>query len=301
MYTCKICGKKFKASHQLAGHTSMAHPKRQLENQVSSNNLELTEAPEEAHSEDVKAEVAPEETSASEEEPGVMDSIRALMHEGYGPKQIKENFGYHPRTVDDVAKESIEPDAMPEREKHDGFPLTRKTGGGQEVLNPEVLLKQYLDQDGDSSPGHWMFQGMMLLRAAQLMNMDLMQMRKLDAEADAKRLEPLMKMIQVSREEMDATAQRNRESQEQIAHQAAGEAAAMAAHKIDERFNQMQERKKDIAEVQDPMKGLTARTMETVINQITGQMFGGQGGGQGGQAGTGMPPGWEDKTKAGGK
>lgn len=305
MFTCKICGKKFKDRGGLGGHMSMAHPKTQPENPISSNNPELTEAPEEAHSEDVKTEAVSEETSAnqttpSEDDPGVMDRIRALMREGRSPKQIKEQFGYHPRTVDDVAKEFIEPDAIPEpeEEKHDGFPITRKSGSGQEVLNPEVLLKQYLDQDGDNSPGHWMFQGMMLLRAAQLMNMDIMSMRKLDAEADAKRLEPLMRMIQTSREEMDAAAQRNKESMTEVAMKAGSQAGAMAMEHIDQRFNQMQERKKDLAETEKPMQGLMARTMESVINRITGQMF---GGGQGGQNMAGPTPGMVDKRQQGGQ
>jgi hypothetical protein len=40
------------------------------------------------------------------------------------------------------------------------------------------------------------------------------------------------------------------------------------------------------------MKGLIARTMETVINQITGQMFGGK---------VGPTPGLVDKREQGGK
>lgn len=291
MYTCKMCGRKFKTSQELAGHTSGAHPKAKANRE---------DAPGNNPAEGVVVEAVPEETQqaqpppSAEEAPGVMDRIRELYRKGYSPKKIKDVFGYHPRTVDQVGEEFIEPDAVHEDERHDGFPVTRKSGSGQEVMNPEVLLKQYLVEDGDVA-GQWMFRGMMLLRAAQLMNMDIMQMRKLDAEADAKRLEPLMKMIQVSREEMDATAQRNRESMMETASAAAGEAAARAAAHIDQRFDQMQEKKKDIAEVQDPMKGLMARTMESMIQRMQGMMFG--GGGQGGQQA--LPPAWKDERQGG--
>jgi hypothetical protein len=297
MYTCKMCGRKFKTSQELAGHTSGAHPKSNRQDVSKSNPEEVETISEETETarapteEEQQAQPSP----LAEEDPGVMDRIRALFRKGRSPKQIKEQFGYSPRTVDQVADEFIEPDAVPEGEKHDGFPVTRKAGSSQEVLNPEVILQSYLLQDGE--PGKWMFHGMMLLRAAMLMNFDIMNMQKIESEAEARRLEPLLKMIQVSREEMDAAAQRTRESQEQIAHQAAGEAAAMTAYKIDERFNQMQEKKKDIADTADPMKGLVARTMETIMNRMTSQMF---GVGQGGENMAGPTPGMVDKRQQGG-
>jgi hypothetical protein len=287
MYACKMCGRKFKTSQELAGHTSSAHPKTKHES-VPDNN------PDEIIVEAVSEETQRDQPSPSvEEDPGVMDRIRELSRKGYSPKQIKELFGYNPRTVDQVGEEFIEPDVVPEKEKHNGFPVTRKSGSGQEMLNPEVILQSYLLQDGDA--GAWMFKGMMLLRAAQLMNMDMMNMRKTDAEADAKRLEPLMRMIQTSREEMDAAAQRNQESMTEVAMKAGSQAGGMAMQHIDQRFDEFRHQKKDIADTPDPMKGMMARMMETVMNQLTGQMFGGQGGGQSGQTGTGMPPGFEDK------
>jgi len=47
--------------------------------------------------------------------------------------------------------------------------------------------------------------------------------------------------------------------------------------RIDEKFSEFKQRKTDIATVPDPMKGLMARTMETMMNRMTG-MFGGPGG-----------------------
>ena len=60
-------------------------------------------------------------------------------------------------------------------------------------------------------------------------------------------------------------------------------------------FDFMEQRlpqKSDIAMAPDPMKGLAARTMETIMNQMTGMMFGGQ---------VGPTPGMVDKRGQGGK
>ena len=60
-------------------------------------------------------------------------------------------------------------------------------------------------------------------------------------------------------------------------------------------FDFMEQRlpqKGDIAMAPDPFKGLAARTMETIMNRLTGQMFGGQ---------VGPTPGFVDKRGQGGK
>ena len=77
-----------------------------------------------------------------------------------------------------------------------------------------------------------------------------------------------------------------------LAEAAAAGAAARATMRIDERFEELKEKKTDIATVQDPIKGLMARTMETMINRITGMMFGGQ---------VGPTPGLVDKRAQGGQ
>jgi hypothetical protein len=51
---------------------------------------------------------------------------------------------------------------------------------------------------------------------------------------------------------------------------------------IDERLNELKEARKekvDIATVQDPLNGLMARTLETMLSQFTGMLFGGNTGG----------------------
>ena len=50
------------------------------------------------------------------------------------------------------------------------------------------------------------------------------------------------------------------------------------AGKMFELMQQKETKKPDIAQVPDPMKGVLARMMETIVNQLTGQVFGGQAG-----------------------
>lgn len=57
----------------------------------------------------------------------------------------------------------------------------------------------------DGKKGEWMYKGMMLLGAAQLMNFDPVNMMKVQAEANAREMEPMLKLLQQqSREEIDA-------------------------------------------------------------------------------------------------
>jgi hypothetical protein len=67
-----------------------------------------------------------------------------------------------------------------------------------------------------------------------------------------------------------------------IAEAAAAGAAARATMHIDGRINELKEVRKekaDIATVQDPITGLIARTLETMMNRFTGMAFGGNAGG----------------------
>jgi hypothetical protein len=105
-------------------------------------------------------------------------------------------------------------------------------------------------------------------------------------------LKPILEVMIEAAREQDAAAQRARQSNIEIAETAAAGAAARAVMRIDEKFSELKQQKADIATVQDPMKGLMARTMEMLINQITGQLFGGQ---------VGTAPGLVDKRGQGGK
>lgn len=156
----------------------------------------------------------------------------------------------------------------------DSLPAVLKTGKGTEVITPEGIMKYYFLGDGDI--GAAMLKGMMLLRAAQLMVMNDVEIMKGQAEAQAMAIKPILDVMEKAREDMDAAAERAKASTAEVAEAAAAGAAARAAMHIDEKFDQLRQQKADIATVQDPMKGLMARTMETMMNRVTGMMFGGQ-------------------------
>ena len=218
--------------------------------------------------------------------------IEELLDEGYTPVQIEKEWGYAHSTVRQVAKKKIAPRGRPGDEESEmpKLPMVLKAGGGQEVISPEAILEGYLLSDGDA--GTWMLKGFMLYRAAQLAVMSDVEIMKGQAEAQAKAMKPILDIMEKAREDMDAAAQRAKESNVEIATRAAAEVGGQAVGWMEEKFNQMQQQKPDIAQAKDPMKGLIARTMETVINQITGQMFGGR---------VGPTPGLVDKREQGGK
>jgi hypothetical protein len=218
--------------------------------------------------------------------------IEELLDEGYTPVQIEKEWGYAHSTVRQAAKKRIAPKGKPGNEEPDmpKLPMVLKAGGGQEVISPEAILEGYLLSDGDA--GAWMLKGFMLYRAAQLAVMSDVEIMKGQAEAQAKALKPILDIMEKAREDMDAAAQRAKESNVEIATRAAAEVGGQAVGWMEEKFNQMQQQKTDIAQAKDPMKGLMARTMEMVINQITGQLFGGK---------AGPTPGLVDKREQGGK
>lgn len=62
----------------------------------------------------------------ADEAPGVMYRISELYRKGYSPKQIKDKYGYSPRTVGQVDEEFIKPEGLPEGEQRDSRTLLRK-------------------------------------------------------------------------------------------------------------------------------------------------------------------------------
>ncbi len=217
------------------------------------------------------------------------DEINRLLDEGYSVKQIIA-LGFKRRTAYHYAKLRMQPENDPAGSAQgDGSSgglagkgkqeLTKV--GAKDVIPPEAILDViHLPRNGDAVEvwrrGVLDGVGILLLGA---------RYSQLTAAGQA---EVIKNQLDILREA--------RESGMEMAQQAATEAAAGVAARImaniDQRFSQMQERKKDIAEVQDPMKGLIARTMESLMNRLTGQML---GGGQGGQELAGPTPGMVDK------
>jgi hypothetical protein len=222
------------------------------------------------------------------------ERIEELLDEGYTPVQVEKEWGFPHSTVREVAKKRITPKGVSGKggnSETPTLPLVLKAGQGQEAISPEAILKYYLLCDGDA--GAWMFKGMMLLRAAQLMNLTDVEIMKGQAEAQARAIKPILDVMEQARKDMDAAAARAKESSMSIAEAAAMGAVGGVLGRIDARFEELKQQKADIATVQNPMQGLMARTMELLMTRLTGMVFG--GGGQ-------MPPtpGLVDKRVQGG-
>ena len=119
-----------------------------------------------------------------------------------------------------IIREELERAHSPEGEEKasNEFPVIRKMGGGMEMIAPEAVLKQYM---GGTPEGEVELRAIMKFRAAMLMVMDLVNIQKGSAEADAKRMEPVLRLMKETREEQDAAAARAKASSEDIADRAA--------------------------------------------------------------------------------
>ncbi|MBN1189179.1 MAG: C2H2-type zinc finger protein [Dehalococcoidales bacterium] len=222
MYTCKICGREFKTPQALGGHMKNAHPEYTDEVLHSGNGSGESQdigEPIEA-SEEIQSDLAlvPEETSQAEQ-------IRTYLKQGYTVKQLTGQFGFKETTVRQEVAKIIQPegDIIEEKPKEEMvWPIIRKMGGGAEVIAPEAVLRQYM---GGTPQEELELKAIMKFRAAMLMVMDLVNVQKGTAEADAKRMEPILKLMKETREEQDAAAQRAKDSNAEIADRAAYETA----------------------------------------------------------------------------
>jgi hypothetical protein len=110
-----------------------------------------------------------------------------------------------------------------EKENEGRFPMVRKWGGGMETVASEAILKQYM---GGSPEEELELRAIMKFRAAMLMVMDLVNIQKGNAEADAERMMPILRLMKETREEQDAAAARAKSSSEEIADRAAHQTAS---------------------------------------------------------------------------
>ncbi len=293
MYTCRICQRKFRTEQALGGHMVNAHPQKpdgdQLESASPVVETTAAEAPEGAGQPSAEAAVV-ELAPAPPGEEGIAEQIREYLGKGYTFQQLTGQFGFSATSVRREMEKLVPPqgEASQAGQLGDGLPVARKVGQGVEVLNPEVILRTYVDGDDDLKE----FRGMMKLRAAMLMVSDLINMRKADAEAFALEVKPILDLMKETRAEQDAAALRAREAGSDIAREAASNAAEETAARVAAYFDQ---RKPDIASTSDPIKGMFARVMETLLNRVTGTAL---GGGQPGEAQ--LPPGWSDTRNQGG-
>jgi hypothetical protein len=209
---------------------------------------------------------------AQAQEPSEAEQIRNYAKQGLGFEELTTKLGFKPSTVrQELAKIIVEQKTA----KPQTLPVVIKDGKG-EMIAPEAVYQQLVANDGIG--GEMDFRALMKWAAAIEMVQRMTQIRKGEAEAFAETVKPMLEMMEKSRQELDAAAARARESTMAIAEAAAAGAAARATMRIDERFNELKQQRPDIATVQDPMKGLMARTMEMMMNRMQSLLFGGQGG-----------------------
>ena len=230
-------------------------------------------------------EVGEPEPAVLEEE-GQAEQIRQYLRQGYTIGQLTDNFGFKESTVRQELAKIIPPEgekiAEKEDSRGDGLPVVRKMGGGAEVINPEAVLRSYTD---GSAEDEIELRGMMKLRAAMLMVMDLVNIQKEAAEADAKRLKPVLDLMKETREEQDAAAARAKASNMDIAREAAHQTALEMANFIDQKIPKG-EPPKDMSQM---FTKRIDRMWEMMDYMMTQRMFPGY------QAGK-VPEGWEMKN-----
>jgi hypothetical protein len=210
MFTCKVCGRKFKSKDALGGHVSHAHPQNPPEAVCENDNPDL-EAPE------------PEDESKAAE-------IREYIARGYNFEQLIGELHFPERSVRREWARRVQPASEAKPDQESNLPATYKQ---TELINPEALLRRYTD---GSYEDELELRGMMKMQASILMVMELANIQKTMAEAEAKRLEPLLKVLREGREELDAAAARARGQSFEMAQEAAEGAVSRVLGYIDQKL-----------------------------------------------------------------
>jgi hypothetical protein len=286
---CGVCGRDFPTIQALGGHVKNTHNQEPEKDAVAPGNGTVQDpagllAPGEVHEVTEAAEVP------KTEEPSLAEQIRGYLTQGYSLNQLKDIFGFKETTI----RQEIEKMVLPEGNefvkkndpRDDGLPVTRKMGGGMEVTTPEAVLRRYMD-GGEHE--QWELRGMMKLRAAMLMVMDLVNIQKAAAEADAKRLEPVLRLMKETREEQDAAAARAKSSSYEMAREAAHEAVDGVLGYMEEKLPKAPPPKT----IDDAYGKRMDKVMDMVWGMMEQQMFPNR------QTGA-VPEGWETEQKKGG-
>jgi gas vesicle protein len=130
---------------------------------------------------------------------------------------------------------------------------------------------------GGSTPEEQLeLRAIMKFRAAMLMVMDLVAIQKGSAEADAERMTPILRLMKETREEQDAAAHRAKESNVEIANQAAYETATQLSQVISQNNARITD---SINQIRQAMGGKEENPLGQVLNSIQSmqqmmQMFG---------------------------
>lgn len=267
----------------------------------------------------------PEVSEILGSEMGEMEKVRALYAKGITRKQLIQEFAFSKRTVYDAVPVAKEQEA---REQETGtnhssldhadngysnYPMSRKVPGGGEIMNPEVLMRQLA---GDSPREHDRLDGMLVLRAAMLMVMDLTSIQEAQSRTEERRANALVKLLRETREE-------SKQGNQQLAKDTAEHALTQVANTLEEIVNrprpggqqekpQQQQKPSGVQDRMDKYLGMMFDMMEGMF--MPGQGPGGQLEGweyedrssstappAGGapapeQQEQGPPPGWETET-----
>ena len=291
MFKCTVCGREFPSPQALGGHMSTApghgdrtqHGDRQNEPQL----LAAPNTPESPQEEVPPGTGAvPEQTPEAppEVDESTAAEIREKIGRGYNFEQLTKQFGYAPRSVRREMEKFIQP------AESSAVPATYKR---TDVLEPEALLRRYTDGSYEDKIE---LRGMMKLRAAMLLVADMINLRKGEAEAFALEVKPVLDLMKETRAEQDAAAERARGSNLDIARETAQETAARVAAIFEERGEQRQQQKVDIATTPNPLAAFMGRALEGMWNQVTAKIFGVTQPGQ-----SQLPPGWRDLRTTEGK
>ena len=252
MVKCKICGRKFKSEQALGGHMSTAHPQGRADQVTQNDKVEPV-------------------TSELESE-GVAAEIRYYLSQYYSFEQLTKQLHFSETSVRREMAKSIPPAS----EENSHLPVTYKQ---TEVINPEALLRRYSD---GSYEDELELRGMVKLRAAMLMVMDLANIQKTMAEAEAKRLEPLLRVLQEGRKELDAAAARASGQSFQMAQEAAEGAVSRVIGYIDEKIPKAPPPK----DTSDLITKRVDKMLDMMFHTMESQMMPGK-------TGTEAPEGWE--------
>ncbi|AQU06576.1 hypothetical protein B1778_00710 [Dehalococcoides mccartyi] len=205
------------------------------------------------------------------------EQIRSYIKQGFTVKQLNKQFGFSESTIRQEIAKLVKPEgeAIDDKAKHqdNAWPIIRKMGGGAEVISPEAVLRQYM---GGTPEEELELRAIMKFRAAMLMVMDLVNVQKNTAEADAKRMEPILRLMKETREEQDAAAHRAKESNVEIADKAAYETAAQLSQVISQNNARITD---SINQIRQAMGGKDENPLGKVLNSIQSlqqmmQMFG---------------------------
>ena len=291
MIKCTECGREFKNPQALGGHMRGAH-QEETQQDTSLNNAagNPDTIPEKAEA----SESTVRETVLVQEETSQAEQIRTYLRRGFTIKQMTSKFGFSETTIRQEIARLVKPEgeAIDDKAKQQDnvWPVIRKMGGGMEVISPEAVLRQYM---GGGTPEEQLeLRAIMKFRAAMLMVMDLVNVQKGSAEADAKRMEPILRLMKETREEQDAAAHRAKESNVEIAERAAGETAGQLSQVIAQNNARITD---SINQIRQAMGGKDENPLGQVLNSIQSmqqmmQMFGISMPGMPGQAPGAAPP-----------